>query len=148
MAPRSKPKARAGIIRTVRNFNPIFAPPSSQRVAAISMEYPMRNNFYSARDAAKNFGALVEDADAGPVTVYRHGRPHAVVLSARLFKDYRKAYDEAFDDRQIRIFELRLQALMEGKLGKSYRASALGERLRKGLASLDDVPMPEPANSE
>ena len=108
----------------------------------------MRKTFYTARDAAKNFGALVEDADARPVTVYRHGRPHAVVLSARLFEDYRKAYDEAFDDRQIRIFELRLQALMEGKLGKSYRASALGERLKKGLASLDDVPMPEPANSE
>lgn len=104
----------------------------------------MRNNFYSARDAAKNFGALVEAADVEPVTVYRHGRPHAVVLSARLFKDYRKAYDEAFEERQIRLLELRLQALMEGKLGKSLRARTLGERLKNGLASLDDVPMPQP----
>jgi len=112
------------------------------------MEYPMRKTFYSARDAAKNFGALVEAADAEPVIVHRHGRPHAVVLSARLFKDYKKAYDEAFEDRQIRLLELRLEAAMAGKLGTSYRARTLGERLRKGLVRLDEVPLPAAAQSE
>ncbi|OFX05807.1 MAG: hypothetical protein A3E78_10140 [Alphaproteobacteria bacterium RIFCSPHIGHO2_12_FULL_63_12] len=108
----------------------------------------MRKIFYSARDAAKNFGALVEAADVEPVTVKRHGRPHAAVLSWRLFKDYKKAYDEAFEERQLRLLELRLEAAMEGKLGTSYRARTLAERLKNGLASLDDVPMPDKAEQE
>lgn len=98
-------------------------------------------NFWSARDAAKNFGALMDAAEQEPVIVRRHSRPRAAVLGWRLFEEYKKAYDEAFDARQIRLLELRMQAAIEGKLGTSYRARALGERLKNGRASLDDVPM-------
>ncbi len=103
----------------------------------------MRTKFYSARDAAKNFGELLEAADAEPVIVRRHGRPRAAVIGWRLFEHYKKAYDDAFDERQLDLLELRLRAAAEGKLGRSYRARALGERLRRGEAMLGDVPRTE-----
>ena len=108
----------------------------------------MQFKAFSARDAAKNFGALMDAADEEPVMIRRHSRPRAAVIGWRLFEQYKKAYDDAFDERQIRLLELRLQAAIDGKLGTSYRARALGERLKKGLATLDDVPCadetPEP----
>lgn len=100
----------------------------------------MKLRAFSARDAAKNFGALMDAADEGPVIIRRHTRPRAAIIGWRLFEQYKKAYDAAFEERQVRLLELRLQALTEGKLGTSYRARTLGERLKNGLATLDDVP--------
>ncbi|MEK7264667.1 MAG: hypothetical protein AAB227_01085 [Pseudomonadota bacterium] len=105
----------------------------------------MRFKYFSARDAAKNFGALMEAAEVEPVMIRRHSRPRAAVLGWRLFEDYKKAYDEAFDARQVRLLELRMQALIEGKLGTDHRIRALGERMKKGLVSLDKVPMEDEA---
>lgn len=99
----------------------------------------MRFRYFSARDAAKNFGALLDAADVEPVLIRRYARPRAAVIGWRLFEQYKKAYDDAFEERQIELLELRLKAAMEGKLGSSYRARALGERLKKGEALLSDV---------
>lgn len=99
----------------------------------------MRFKYYSARDAAKNFGALLDAADVEPVLIRRYARTRAAVIGWRLFEQYKKAYDDAFEERQIKLLELSLRAAMEGKLGGSYRARALGERLRKGEALLSDA---------
>jgi len=110
----------------------------------IQQEFEMRAKFYSARDAAKNFGEVMEAADIGPVMIRRHGRPRAAVIGWRLFEEYKKAYDDAFDERQIRLLELRLSAALAGKLGTSDRIRALAERLKRGEAALSD---PAPSES-
>lgn len=99
----------------------------------------MRNDFFSARDAARNFGALLEAADAGPVTIRRHGRPRAAVISWRLFEDYSKAYEDAIFNRRVQLLEAQLQAVIDGRLGTSDRIRALSRRLAEGEASLADV---------
>lgn len=108
----------------------------------------MSKKFYTARDAAKNFGAVVEEAEYDPVVVRRHGRPHAVIIGWRRFQDYRKAYDDAFEERQIRLLELRLQAIVAGKLGINDRLHALLERLKKGEIGLSELSVYEKDKSQ
>lgn len=98
----------------------------------------MRTKFYSARDAAKNFGAVMEAAENAPVMIRRHGRPRAVVIGWRLFEEYKKAYDDAFDERVLHLLELQLEAAIEGKLGTADRIHALTKRLMEGEAGLSD----------
>jgi prevent-host-death family protein len=137
--PQVKPMPGAGTIRKLRTIDLKFRAAAPPSVAAIPQEHQMRAKFYSARDAAKNFGEMLEAADAEPVIVRRHGRPRAAVIGWRLFEHYKKAYDDAFDERQIDLLELRLKAVAEGKLGRSDRARALGERLKRGEAMLSDT---------
>jgi len=101
----------------------------------------MRDKYYSAREAAQHFGEVMEAADVAPVMIRRHGRPRAAVIGWRLFEEYKKAYDEAFDDRQVRLLELRLEAALAGKLGTCDRIRALAERLKNGEAMVSD-PVP------
>jgi prevent-host-death family protein len=85
---------------------------------------------FTAREAYKKFGALLEAADAGPVAILKAGRPRAVVLSARRFEDYQKAYDKENEERFADLIQLSLDLLKEDKLGKGQRALALARRLR------------------
>lgn len=94
---------------------------------------------YSARAAAKTFGAVVDAADAGPVAIHRHGRPRAVVIGWRLFEDYRKAYDAAVEDRYFAILERGIDQLADGRLGHGRRAARLAARLAAGKAKLSDA---------
>ena len=92
----------------------------------------MRLRIFSARDAAKNFGAVLEAADADPVAVHRHGRPRAAVIGWPLFEQYRTAYVAALDEKLVRSLEAGFKALAEGKLGSDQRVLALAKRLREG----------------
>lgn len=78
---------------------------------------------YSARDAAKNFGAVLSAADEGAVVVRRYGRPRAAVVGWRLYNAYRKAYEEKVAAHLAAKLEAELRALGEG-------APASGERKR------------------
>ena len=84
----------------------------------------------TASAASKKFGALLDAADAGPVTILKDGRPRAVVLSARQFEDYRRAYDKESEERFAEMVHLGLDLLREDKLGNGQRALALARRLR------------------
>lgn len=84
----------------------------------------------TATVASKNFGMLLDEADAGPVTILKDGRPRAVVLNARAFKDYAAAYDKEGNERFIGMINMTLDLLEEGKLGESDAARALARRLR------------------
>lgn len=84
---------------------------------------------FPARVAAKKFGELLDAADAGPVAVRRHGRPRAAVIGWALFLDYKNAYEERMKDLQVEALERALNAVRDGKLGTSWRARALAERL-------------------
>ena len=94
--------------------------------------------YFSASDAAKNFGALLDAAEDDPAIIHRHGRPRAAVLSWRLFEMYKKAYDAAFEEREIRLLELRLKAALAGRLGNCDRLRAFSRRLLAGEARLDE----------
>jgi prevent-host-death family protein len=85
---------------------------------------------YSARDAAKKFGALLEDADAGPVEITKSGRRRAVLVSARSWAEYEAAYAKASDDRLLDLLAKSVDLLADGKLGRGVRALALARRLR------------------
>lgn len=85
---------------------------------------------YSARDAAKKFGALLEDADAGPVAILKSGRPRAVLVSARHWAEYEAAYAKMRDERMIELLAKSVDLLADGKLGQGERAFALVRRLR------------------
>lgn len=98
----------------------------------------MTSRLFTARDAAKKFGALLDAADDNPVIIHRHGRPRAAVIGWRLFELYRKAYDDAFDARQVRLLELQLEAVVAGKLGTSGKITAFARRLAAGEADVGD----------
>ncbi len=92
----------------------------------------MRSRIFSARNAARKFGELLDAAEADPVAVYRHGRPSAAVMSWNLFEQYRKAYEDALETKRVEHLELSLKALIAGKLGTGQRALALAKRLKDG----------------
>jgi PHD/YefM family antitoxin component YafN of YafNO toxin-antitoxin module len=94
---------------------------------------------YTARDAARNFGALLEEADEQPVAVYRYGRPRAAIIGWRLYERYKRAYDASLEERQLRLLEISLEALAAGRLGRGEKALALAERLRLGQADRKDM---------
>jgi hypothetical protein len=94
---------------------------------------------FSARTAAKTFGAVLDAADAGPVSIHRHGRKRAVVIGWRLFEEYRKAYDDAVEDRYFDILERGLDQLAKGSLGNGRRAAGLAARIVTGKARLCDA---------
>ncbi len=48
----------------------------------------------TAHQAARNFGALIDDARAAPVTITRHNRPVAVVLSPSGYRDFARLKQE------------------------------------------------------
>lgn len=85
---------------------------------------------FSARQAAKQFGALLDAAEQGPVTIHRNGKPRAVLVSARDFACYEKAYRKDEKERTASLILRGLDLLKEGKLGKGERALALARRLR------------------
>ncbi len=85
---------------------------------------------YSARDAAKRFGALLEDADSGPVEITKNGRRRAVLVSARSWAEYEAAHAKASDERLLGLLAKSVDLLAEGQLGQGERALALMRRLR------------------
>jgi len=87
-------------------------------------------NVFSARDAAKRFGEVLEACDDGPVTINRNGRARAVVLSARDFEDYETAMKKYREERCLDLVVKSLDLLKDGRLGKGDRALALAKRLR------------------
>lgn len=96
----------------------------------------MPSQIFTARTAARKFGAMLDAAQSGPVTIYRHGRPQAAMVSWKLFQDYRKAYEEVLDDRHLDYLEKSLEALAAGRLGTGQRALALSKRFRtEGVAA-------------
>ncbi|MFN3961075.1 MAG: hypothetical protein ACK4NP_14340 [Parvularculaceae bacterium] len=84
----------------------------------------------TATVASKKFGMLLDEADAGPVTILKDGRPRAVVLNARAFRAYAAAYAKESNERFIGMINMTLDLLDEGKLGESDAARALARRLR------------------
>jgi prevent-host-death family protein len=87
----------------------------------------------SARDAARSFGAMLDELRSkGPVTILRHGRKTAVMMDAERFEEYRKAYESAEECRMIEALEHCVNELAEGRLGRGERAHALAKRIRDG----------------
>lgn len=55
----------------------------------------------SSADAARRFGALLDDVREGPVAVSRRGRPWAVMLSRRDFDILRTLIARRTEDRAL-----------------------------------------------
>lgn len=87
----------------------------------------MRN--YTSCDAAKNFGELIDSADDEAVVVNRYGRPRAAVVGWRLFKAYKRAYDEKVAAHLVEGLEARLKALDAGNPTTVGDARALKAKL-------------------
>lgn len=85
---------------------------------------------YTARDAAKKFGALLEDADAGPVTILKSGRPRAVLISKRTFEQYQRAYEKEQEEQFADLVFKGIDLIRDGKLCEGERALALTRRLQ------------------
>ncbi len=79
----------------------------------------------AAREAKNEFGRLLDTAQREPVTIERHGRPVAVVLS---IEDYERF--EALDD-----------AYWAGRAEEGLRSGSLGpEESERWLNSVLDAP--------
>ncbi len=85
---------------------------------------------FTARDAAKKFGALLDAAERGPVSILKSGRPRAVMISARQFDEYEKDRKKAHEEKLVDLIHSSLDLLREGKLGQGQKALALVRRLR------------------
>ncbi len=120
----------AGIIRNCRNLNRNNARPAPLWLQRRRVQWSSNMRTYTASDAAKSFGEVLEAADLDPVIIRRHGRPRAAIIGWRLYERYRQAYDAAFEQRQLALLETSLNALVDGKLGRGQRALALVQRLR------------------
>lgn len=83
----------------------------------------------AAREAKTRFGELLDNAQRGPVTIEKHGRRVAVVLSAA-------EYDELMATKKQQLLaaiEVGLQQLDRGE-GKQYDEDgldALAERIKR-----------------
>lgn len=84
----------------------------------------------NSRTAAKKFGALLDAARDGAVTITRSGRPCAVILSTWLFDRYQKDHDKANEEHIVDLLHTSLDLLKDGRLGKGQKALALARRLR------------------
>ncbi|MEZ5920641.1 MAG: type II toxin-antitoxin system Phd/YefM family antitoxin [Parvularculaceae bacterium] len=96
-------------------------------------------HIFSARTAAKNFGAMLDAADKAPVTINRHGRPRAVMIGWREFQHYQKAYEEAMDLRVLEILRQSVEHLAAGRLGRGEKALALAKKLGLGEIGIDEA---------
>ncbi len=80
---------------------------------------------YTDRDAAKNFGALIESDDDEAVVVRLYGCARAAVVGWRLFKAYKRAYDEKVAAHLVVSLEAKLKALDAGGPTTTGEARAL-----------------------
>ncbi|MDZ7627289.1 MAG: type II toxin-antitoxin system Phd/YefM family antitoxin [Parvularculaceae bacterium] len=90
---------------------------------------------FSAQDAAKKFGALLEAAAEAPVAIHRNGRPRAAIVSWRRFEDYERALKQHSEAQLLDTLSTALDLLSAGKLGKGERALALALARRLGVAA-------------
>jgi hypothetical protein len=79
-------------------------------------------NRYSARDAAKNFGALIDAANVETVVIQRYGRPRAAVVGWQLYNAYKRAHDEKIAAMVVRKLESRLAAVGDGAPASEEKA--------------------------
>ena len=84
---------------------------------------------FTARNAAKRFGEVLDAAATEPVVIRRNGRPCAVVIDDRLYKEYHAAYEAQTEERYLSLLERGVRRLTEGRLGRGERAVALSRRL-------------------
>lgn len=52
----------------------------------------------TAKDAKNNFGVLLEEAQRGPVTIQKNGRPVAVLVSMREYERLEELEAEVFSN--------------------------------------------------
>lgn len=93
----------------------------------------------TARDAAKSFGALLDDAAKQPVAVCRHGRPCAVVMDHGLFRKYQAAYEAAVEQRYAALLDRTVQQLAEGRLKEGQLTFAEARRVGDEISSGNDA---------
>ncbi len=76
----------------------------------------------SSKAAARRFHAVLKDADAMPVMIERHGRPRAVVVSARRFQVYEKLLANYIEETAVATLEDGLDHAANGNLGRAATA--------------------------
>lgn len=76
----------------------------------------------AAREAKNRFGQLIDDAQRGPVTIEKNGRPFAVVQS---YEDFQRSERMKLDSLRTAIHEAREQ-YAQG-LGEPFDQSAVDE---------------------
>lgn len=81
----------------------------------------------AAKEAKNRFGQLIDDAQRGPVTIEKNGRPFAVVQSYEDFQESEKAKMEA-----LRVAITEARELYDQGLGKRLDNSALESMKSKG----------------
>ena len=82
----------------------------------------------TAADAKTNFGALLDKAQRGPVTISKNGRPVAVVMSAAAYEEQQKLKLEVLR----REVQKGLDDVKRGRVVSSARAwAAVDKELRK-----------------
>jgi len=77
----------------------------------------------SAREAKNRFGQLIDDAQRGPVTIEKNGRPFAVVQS---FADFEATQ------------QVKLEALRQG-IGKARAALVPGHRVPFDKTAVEEI---------
>lgn len=94
---------------------------------------------FTAQDAAKKFGALLDAAMEAPVAIHRNGRPYAAIVSWRTFKDYERALQQHNEAQLLDMLSVSVDLLAAGKLGRGQRALALARRLGVAAPSEADT---------
>jgi len=82
----------------------------------------------AAADAKTNFGALLDKAQRGPVTISKNGRPVAVIMSAEAYREEQQLKLEVLK----REIQKGLDSMKKGKLVKPEQAfAAFRKELKK-----------------
>ena len=99
---------------------------------------------YSARDAKNELGKLLDEAQASPVMIQKHGRAFAVVMSATQFDLERKRWEAVNTELFVARQNAETLANQHGEFVAEYPAG-LAVELRIGLIASRrrlDVPLP------
>jgi len=85
---------------------------------------------YSATEASKKFGALLREADAGPVEIGRNGpRRRYVLMSREVFDVYETIREAHSRDRVLATFESAMGKLVDGERDKAFKLMRIGNAL-------------------
>ena len=82
----------------------------------------MSNIIFTARDAKNNFGRLLDEARDRPVSIEKHGRKVAVVMSVRAYEEFEAARDSYWGNAASR-------AEKQGYIGTAKSAQVLKKAL-------------------
>lgn len=87
----------------------------------------------AAKEAKNRFGKLIDDAQRGPVTIEKNGRPFAVVQS---YEDFQLSERMKLDSLRTAIHEAREQYAQD--LGRPFDESAVDAIKSEGRRRLDE----------